>query len=509
MRRLEFALLWRLSGVALAFAGVPLHAQQPAAYGAADPVVKDADRFDVRRPVVKDLETRVGPDFTLAVVGDLIISRPLSQSAQRLPGFAGVLRVLHGADVSTGNMESTIFDARSFTGAPYSWDGDWTNSSSPEVAKDLRGMGFTLVSRANNHALDWGLEGMRETGRRLDEAGIAHAGVGENRGLAAAPGYVETPKGRVALVSIASTFRPTTEALPAQDAAPGRPGLNALHVTQTIRVPKSVMQALASVDCALHGNHCHDIPAKLKLFDEDYRIGAAFAYEYTMDPEDLAIILRAIRSARQNADLVVVALHSHECSVGCDDPDQPRGPGDFLKILAHEAIDSGADIFFTTGNHNLGPLELYRSPHRGVRPILYGLGNFFWSDVQELLPHDLYQGNRTLLGSAWVDPSKATPYDLSAPLNKASFAHDFTFRSVIAVSKFDGNRFVELRLYPIEEGYGDRLTDSGIPRLAADATVGNAIIQQIVTATARYGLPAPRISFQDGAAVLLPGGESK
>jgi hypothetical protein len=197
-----------------------------------------------------------------------------------------------------------------------------------------------------------------------------------------------------------------------------------------------------------------------------------------------------------------VALHSHECSVGCDDPQQPRGPGDFLKTLAHEAIDSGTDVFFTTGNHNLGPVEIYRSPNRGARPILYGLGNFFWSDIQELLPHDLYQRNRALLESAWVDPSKATPYDLSAPLNKVSFAHDFTFRSVIAVSHFDGDRFVELRLYPVEEGYGDRLTDSGIPRLMKDPPVSNAIIQQITTATVLYGPPAPHLNFRDAAAVL-------
>jgi len=502
MQRVALALLLQITGLTLFFSSTALLAQQTTPYGSADPVVRDADRFDVRRPVVQELGTRVGHDFTLAVVGDLIISRPVSQSAERLPGFAAVVGILHGTDAGAGNMESTIFDARSFKGAPYSWDGDWTNSSLPQVAKDLRTMGFTLVSRANNHVLDWGVEGMRETTRNLDDAGIVHAGVGEDRGLAAAPSYLETPKGRIALISIASTFRPTTDALPPQDAVPGRPGLNALHVSQTIQVPRSAMQSLASVDCTLHATHCHEIPDSLNLFDQEYRIGPTFAYTYTMDPEDLRVILRAIRSAHQNADFVVVALHSHECSVGCDDPQQPRGPGDFLKTLAHETIDSGADVFFTTGNHNLGPVELYRSANRGVRPILYGLGNFFWSDVQELLPHDLYQRNRTLLESAWVDPSKATPYDLSAPLNKVSFAHDFTFRSVIAVSRFDGARFVELRLYPIEEGYGDRLTDSGIPRLVKDPTVRNAIIQQITAATALYGLPTARFNLQNGAAVL-------
>jgi hypothetical protein len=38
-----------------------------------------------------------------------------------------------------------LFDARYFAGAPYSWDGDWTNSSEPAVAKDLKIMGFGVV----------------------------------------------------------------------------------------------------------------------------------------------------------------------------------------------------------------------------------------------------------------------------------------------------------------------------------------------------------------------------
>jgi Putative enzyme of poly-gamma-glutamate biosynthesis (capsule formation) len=46
----------------------------------------------------------------------------------------------------------------------------------PGVARDLKSIGFDIMSRANNHATDWGLEGMRQTNRALDEAGIVHAG---------------------------------------------------------------------------------------------------------------------------------------------------------------------------------------------------------------------------------------------------------------------------------------------------------------------------------------------
>jgi poly-gamma-glutamate capsule biosynthesis protein CapA/YwtB (metallophosphatase superfamily) len=492
------------AAASLLWSAIAVAAVQPPVYGPADPVVKGADHFDARRPIAQELQTSVPDGFTAGAVGDLIISRPLTQYAERLPQFKSVLDLLAGNDVMYGNLETTIFDSRNFGGAAYSWDGDWTNSSVPAVAKDLRAMGFGVLSRANNHSLDWGLEGMRETSRHLDEAGLVHAGIGEERGLARAPQFLETRRGRVALVSIASTFRPTTDALPHEGAAPGRPGLSALHLTRTVIVPEAALKGLALTDCATHGLHCKDTPDALNLFDVKFRRGTAFAYDYSMDSEDLAEILRSVRSARENADFVIVSIHSHECTVGCDDAAQPRGAGNFLKALAHQAIDSGADMFVTTGNHNLNGIELYRSPVRGVRPIFYGLGNFFWSDVQDPLPHDLFQGNRALLSMAWQDPSKATDYDLTAPLNRDSFAHDFTFRSVIAISRFDGNQLAELRLYPVEEGYGDKLPMSGIPRLVKDPALAAAIFKQITDATAQFGLPPLDLHAEQSVAVLRP-----
>jgi poly-gamma-glutamate synthesis protein (capsule biosynthesis protein) len=474
-------------------------------HATADPVTRSADQFDPRRPVEAELRTRVPDGYTVGVVGDLIASRPVGQYAARLPDFKSVLDLLKQTDVLYGNMESTILDMRSFRGAPYSFDGDWTNSSLPEVAKDLAQMGFRIVSRANNHVMDWGIEGMRETGRRLDEAGIVHAGAGEGRGLARAAQYYESPHGRVAIVSFASTFRPTTEALPSEGAAPGRPGLSALHVTRTTVLPPDAMKALVAVDCATHGKHCGEMPEELELFDGKYRLGDHFFYDYRMDPEDLAEILKSIREAKENADLVVAAIHTHDCSTGCDDDDQPRGPGNFMKALTHAAIDAGADVFVATGNHNLGPVEIYDSPRRGRRAIFYGLGNFFWSDIQVPLPHDLFQGNREMLAKAWTDPSKATAYDLTAPLNRQSFAHDFTFRSVVARCRFAGGQLAAIELSPIEDRYGAPLTESGIPRLVTDDKTGDAIIGQIDTQNARFGLPPLAFRHEHGAYVATAG----
>ena len=451
--------------------------------------MKDASKLDPRRPIEAELQAGVPDGFTAAAVGDLIISRPLSQYAETLPAFGEVLKILRGTGVTFGNLETTIFDPRGFTGAPYSWDGDWTNASLPEVARDLKSMGFSIVGRANNHSQDWGLEGMRETARWLDDAGIPYAGAGESHRRARAPAYFEGPKGRVAVVSLASTFRPTSESMPEGPSAPGRPGLSALHVQETLLAPRPAIEAFAKVQCTLYGSHCDDVPKEGSLFGTRYREADRFSYEHTMDPEDLREIYGAIRSAQQNADFVIVAIHAHECSTGCDDENAPRGAANFLKELAHGAIDSGADMFVATGNHNLGPMEIYKSPARGYRPIFYGLGNFFWSDVQEQLPHDLFTRNRKLLADVWKDPTKATDYDLTAPLNVGTFSHAYTFQSVIAEVRFDGNQLAQVVLHPVEIGYGDTLTTSGVPRLVTDEAMAREIVGQVVDQTAKFGLP--------------------
>jgi poly-gamma-glutamate synthesis protein (capsule biosynthesis protein) len=471
-------------------------------FGPADPVVKDKTRLDPKRPMAMELQASVPDGFTAAAVGDLIISRPLSQLAPELPAFAAAIEILRGANVTFGNLETTIFDPRTFQGSPYSWDGDWTNASLPAVAYDLKAMGIGLVGRANNHSQDWGLEGMRETARWLDDAGIVHAGAGDSHRTARAPAYFETPQGRVGLVSIASTFRPTSESLAPVATAPGRPGLSALRVRETVHAPKPAVEALAKAQCALYGKHCDGAPKEGSLFGTSYRQADTPSREHAMDPGDLAEIYAAVRSAQLNADFVIVAIHAHECSLGCDGDNAPRGAANFLKELARGAIDSGADLFVTTGNHNLGPLEIYDSPARGKRPIFYGLGNFFWSDVQELLPADLFGRNRELLDKTWRHPERATEYDLTAPLNAGYFANAFTFQSVIAEVRFAGNELSEVVLHPVELGYGERLTASGIPRIVTDPAAGRAITGQIVQQTAQFGLPALDLR-QDGARAVI------
>ena len=298
------------------FSGVVAPAgAEDAPFGPADPLVRDPAHFDARRPAERELAVHRARRLTWPVVGDLIISRPLAQYAERLPGFRAVLDRLTQTDVTVGNLETTIFDPRGFSGAPYSWAGDWSNSSLPAVARDLRAMGFAMVARANNHVLDWGLEGMRETSRWLDDAGIVYAGVGETTDWRAR----RIPYEASAAASRSCPSPPRSGRRANRSRRPGPRRADPASARSTSppspscrrgdrRAPRRAVHAARR---PLRGGARRGSAVR-----HEYRQAERASYQYLVDAEDRAEILRAIRSAKQNADLVVVMIHSHDARRG-------------------------------------------------------------------------------------------------------------------------------------------------------------------------------------------------
>jgi poly-gamma-glutamate capsule biosynthesis protein CapA/YwtB (metallophosphatase superfamily) len=429
------------------------------------------------------MTSSIAARFTIAFVGDCVLSRPVSRLAGRDPAFGGVLDLLATADVGCGNLETVIFDPREQSCHPYPWDGDWTLAAEPAAAADLAAMNIRLVSRANNHALDWGTEGMRATSSLLDQARVVHAGAGADEATARAARYLETPAGRVGLASFATTFRPFSDALAPHGEAPGRPGVSPVALTRIAVLPANLFDALAAVTGRLGmpaaGGYC-------QLFGQRVERAAGgepapARYRYQPCEEHLRAELRAIRLGRQHSDYLVATLHSHEAASEA----APTEPAHIVGELARRAIDAGADAFVTTGIHRLGPVEIYRG-----RPIFHGMGNSFWSDIQQPLPGELYRVHRELLGDSSSSPSPstqdATDADLSRALNAASFDHDWVFESVLARCRYDEDGLAELLLHPVELGRGRGLTTSGIPRLP-DAERGRGIIERLAESSAPFG----------------------
>jgi hypothetical protein len=444
-------------------------------------------------------------DFTLAAVGDLIITRPESMLQNEgafpdAPAFRDAVTLLGAADVTYGNLETTIHDARSFTESPYSWDGDWMLTSLPAVAADLKAMHFDIVSRSNNHALDWGLEGMRETTKWANDARLVQAGIGETADEAAAASYYQSAKGKVAIVSMVTTFRPTTNALPISgQARNGRPGVNGLALTQTSVVDAQTYGLVGTIVCAFAGsNPCPTPGPVIDFFGHPVRVAKTaetpFTYTYAVDPVDVARIMAGISTAKSGptpARYVVAAIHSHEGIAEEDPPSSWQDPAAFLKTVARKAIDSGADAFITTGIHHIAGMEIYKG-----KAIFYGLGNFFWSDMQEPLSAELYDSiaDRQYLEKGFDYPERATDADLSNLMNAQGPSLGFatvgpkslnrTFQSLLIRVVYNdglaGRPVRQVFLYPIDLGYGNKLTQSGVPRRAGD-TVAKSVLGRMMT----------------------------
>jgi poly-gamma-glutamate synthesis protein (capsule biosynthesis protein) len=149
--------------------------------------------------------------WSLAAVGDAIITRRVA-AFESDQSFMKLVRLLRSADAAFVNLELSVFRLRDFKGYPQAESGGSWLLGPPEVAEDLKWMGFDLFNRANNHTTDYGVEGMAETDQILDKLGVVHAGSGMTLGEASQPKYLETGKGRLALLGLATTFTPMSRA---------------------------------------------------------------------------------------------------------------------------------------------------------------------------------------------------------------------------------------------------------------------------------------------------------
>lgn len=439
-------------------------------------------------PAELELETTVRDGFTIAVVGDIIIANPQSMNPD--PGFQAVLRILQNADVVTGNYEGNIIDGRTFAGS-----GPGGFAGTPEVAADVKAMGFDIVARSNNHAGEYGYEGHLETNRWLDDAGVVYAGSGENYWSARAARFVDTPMGRVGMVATASSFPSTMMATPPRGEWPGRGGASALRTTRYFMSPPYLWPSVESIRQAFpngtgfyaQGANTED---HIQILGEEFkRAPAGIAepyYSFEINQQDLTDVLRSVREGKMRSDLITVAIHAHQFH---DAQGGYRGPGipeaehldtnpsiaDFLEVFAKAVIDAGADVFQGTGVHALRGIEIYKD-----RPIFYGLGEFLRQmDIIGL------SGMREELARSVGPPGAPFPAK---------------YESIVAVSQFDDGKLSEVRLHPIELTYEVRMAQRGLPRIASPEGA-----QRILTRLQELSEPlGTTIVIEDGVGFIRP-----
>ena len=411
-------------------------------------------------------------NLTLVASGDTMITRKLS--VFREDGFVRLQKLFRDADVGFTNLEMLMHD---YEHSPGMAGGTFT-ASDPKNLQELEWMGVNLVSCANNHSYDYGEGGVLTNLKHLHHSDLVHAGTGRNLSEARAPAYLDTPNGRVALISASSTFAEAGRALEQRPDINGRPGLNPLRFNTTHVVDRPAFDALRRVNTKLGleaqrnalrnfrhpGAVSDDSDTRFVFLDKVFALGEEFSVSTQLDRRDLTDNIKWVRDARRMADWVMVSVHCHESGTHRDEPPQ------FLVDFAHACIDEGADMFIGHGPHVTRGIEIYKD-----RPIMYSLGNFiFQNDTVRWQPSYNYE---TVKLDA--DATPADFYDARSDHDKRGFPADALYwESVVARCEFKRESLLGITLHPIDLGHGKKRSQRGRP-LLADSAVSRRALERI------------------------------
>lgn len=430
--------------------------------------------------------------INIALTGDSIIARRIS--AHQDDPTKKLYSHLQDADVAFTNLEVLPND---FQGYPAARSDGAHFAAHSYVLDDLTNIGFNLMSCANNHALDYGVEGLLAMMKELDKRGIAYSGVGTNLTQARMPVYYDTPNGTVALISCTATFFEEQSAGEARPEVQGRPGVNPLRYNVQYEVKEEQMKVLRELQQEWgFQQQIMDyiklgfvkMPSNVNLNDTtilvdlNHRVAGTFFAQIKVSDKtqirtkpnavDMKEIAKWIREAKGRADVVMVSLHAHEQS------GSRELPAEFIEAFARGVIDEGADMMIGHGPHLLRGMEIYNG-----KPIFYSLGNFIGqNELIYKVPADTYK-------LFMVDPAM-TPSEIfrsrSDNGTKGFPADPVYWETVVPICRFSEGKLVHLEIVPVSLTRGSEPHHRGRPYLA-EGEDAKGILERFAELSKPYG----------------------
>jgi poly-gamma-glutamate synthesis protein (capsule biosynthesis protein) len=412
--------------------------------------------------------SRALPPPDLPAEGPILIALTGDTSFTSLAGASSTaLDLVREASLGLTNLEVDLLDARQAHDAETRPAPRWIFAGDND-ARRLRSLGFDVVSLANNHATDFGADGLASTIRALDAAGIGHAGAGSDLAAARAPAFVGRAPRRVAVVAVTASASDQSRASASQQDIQGRPGVSPLLYDAAITVDAATYRTLAQSVEALHAGPPPGA-RELTMFGRRMTKGDQTRVEFTLRANDEQQVLAVIRAAHQQAGLVIVSVHSHEPSNDSEEP------ADFLRQFAHDAVDAGARLIVGHGPHRLRGMEMYK----GV-PIFYSLGNFLYqTNGLDFRGADEFDAGKNLYTSALGASADASS-------SFAQLDRDWWWQSVLVVATFDGGTLSQVKAYPISLKATGPANPGGLPQLVTGPDA-DMILRQFSALSKRLG----------------------
>jgi len=141
-------------------------------------IVVGYSSFSYHTPLAAPPSPRTSDTLTIAMTGDIMMGTTWPDTLLPYADGAYLFRdtktLLRRADLTVGNLEGTLaYGGESTKDGP----NQYAFRTPPHYAGWLADAGYDFMSMANNHANDFGIEGIEETERALDSCGIKYAGL--------------------------------------------------------------------------------------------------------------------------------------------------------------------------------------------------------------------------------------------------------------------------------------------------------------------------------------------
>ncbi|MBQ3426906.1 MAG: CapA family protein [Clostridia bacterium] len=397
----------------------------------------------------------------ITAVGDCAIQKNLPRYYD---GFDKVREYINRGDIRFFNLETTVCE--NCYPARHS-GGTWLRTDK-SVLNDMLEFGFNAVTAANNHCMDYSMNGFLQTIDSIKAAGLKQSGCGRSLAEAAAPAYIDTPDGRAAVISCTANYSPGAEAGEQSRDFPGRPGINPISLKQTVYVDREDFDRLSQI-AAKTGLNAHDniirregyLPPEskdeLNFGGSSFKIGEP-GIRFDIAQTDLKRIETAIKDASFQADVVLISVHSHQT----EGEDKETVPG-FLKEFAHFCIDRGAHAVIGHGPHLLRRIEIYKG-----LPIFYSLGDFILQlENCAAMPNEYYQKYGLTPEAGLYEVFRTRTKDFTVGLQRQ---REMTETVIPCFDIVDG-ALKCLELMAVELGFGMPHSRFGWPRYAPDSGI--------------------------------------
>ena len=256
---------------------------------------------------------------TIAAVADISTRQESPEKA-----FAHVLEPLRSADLRFAQVEKLYSESETYQ--EQVGLAAIANRQHPSIAGAFKTVPFDVLSLASNMTGYLGPQGVKDTVETFRQLGISTVGAGNDIEAARKPAMFTCNGIRVAFLAYVSTT------LPQFWATEKRAG---------------------------------SAPMRARTFYEpyEYQPGSPARIVTTPHEADLERLVADVKQAKQNADIVLASFHWGVHYV-------PR-PCDYQPIVAHAAIDAGADVILGHHPHQPQGIEVYKN-----KPIFYSIGNF-------------------------------------------------------------------------------------------------------------------------------------